>query len=89
MVDDLRKQGIEQPLAQARILVAGKDLVRVAKNPNEIISVLQRPGQRSFTFVIDVPEDELLNPTVQRQKRGRKPAVSVKKQASKGTKKIA
>ena len=55
VVQFLRKtEGLHQPLANARLVVSGPDVV-VVKNTNELISALSRPGQSYLTFVVDLP----------------------------------
>jgi DNA-binding transcriptional MerR regulator len=55
VVDFLRsKEGCEVPLAEARLLVSGRDVI-VVKSKNELLSALQSPGQSCLTFVVDLP----------------------------------
>ena len=48
------REGMEQPLAQARLVVRDGDVVAV-RSDKELISVLSNPGQTYFSFVLDLP----------------------------------
>jgi DNA-binding transcriptional MerR regulator len=55
VVEFLRtNEGFEIPLAEARLIVSGRDVI-VVKNKSELISVLQSPGQACLSFVLDLP----------------------------------
>ena len=47
-------EGLDQPLANARLVVSGRDVL-VVKNSNELISALSKPGQSCLSFVVDLP----------------------------------
>ena len=49
-----KHEGMEQPLAEARLIVSGRDVVAV-KNDQELMSVLSKPGQSCLSFVVDLP----------------------------------
>jgi hypothetical protein len=51
---------LEHPLAEARLVVLGKDVV-LARGDEELVSLLKRPGQGYLAFVVDVVQaaDEL------------------------------
>jgi DNA-binding transcriptional MerR regulator len=46
--------GLDQPLANARLVVSGRDVL-VVKNNNELVSALSKPGQSCLSFVVDLP----------------------------------
>jgi DNA-binding transcriptional MerR regulator len=48
-------EGIENPLAEARLVVSGRDVILV-KNHEELVSVLSKPGQNCLRFVVDLPQ---------------------------------
>jgi DNA-binding transcriptional MerR regulator len=48
-----KHEGMEQPLAEARLIVSGRDVVAV-KNDQELMSVLSKPGQSCLSFVVDL-----------------------------------
>jgi DNA-binding transcriptional MerR regulator len=55
VVSFLRERGdSEQPLAGARLVVSGQDVVAVGDD-DELVSVLARPGQGCLSFVVDMP----------------------------------
>jgi len=47
-------EGIDKPLAEARLVVSGRDVL-VVRNSNELVSALSRPGQSCLSFVMDLP----------------------------------
>ena len=47
-------EGIDQPLAEARLVVSGRDVL-VVRNRGQLVSALSKPGQRCLSFVIDLP----------------------------------
>ena len=47
-------EGLDQPLANARLVVSGRDVL-VVKNTNELVSALSKPGQSCLSFVVDLP----------------------------------
>lgn len=54
VVEFLRaNEGFEIPLAEARLIVSGRDVIMV-KNKAELISILLNPGQACLSFVLDV-----------------------------------
>lgn len=57
-------EGMEKPLAEARLVVSGRDVL-VVRNGRQLISALARPGQSSLSFVLDLPStlSELLKLT--------------------------
>jgi DNA-binding transcriptional MerR regulator len=56
IVQFLRKSsGLETPLAEARLVVTGNDVLLVRSN-EELVSTLQRPGQAYLSFVLDLPK---------------------------------
>jgi hypothetical protein len=46
--------GIEKPLADARLVVSGRNVL-VVGNEHELVSALARPGQSCLSFVVDLP----------------------------------
>lgn len=48
-------EGLENPLAEARLVVSGSDVILV-KSSKELISALELPGQGVLCFVLDVPK---------------------------------
>lgn len=48
-------KGLENPLAEARLVVAGNDVLLV-QSPEELISVLKSPGQGVLHLVLDLPK---------------------------------
>jgi DNA-binding transcriptional MerR regulator len=55
VVDFLREnEGLENPLAEARLVVSGRDVILV-KNKQQLISVLSEPGQSCLSFIVDLP----------------------------------
>src|SRR5439155_10279160 len=54
IVEFLRnKRGLEHPLAEARLVVVGSD-VKLVSNCDELISLLKKPGQSAFAFLLDL-----------------------------------
>jgi DNA-binding transcriptional MerR regulator len=47
------KKGIQNPLAEARLVVIGSD-VKLVTSCDEITSLLRRPGQAAFAFLLDI-----------------------------------
>lgn len=47
-------EGMEQPLAAARLVVSGRDVL-VVRNDRELVSALSKPGQGCLSFVVDLP----------------------------------
>jgi DNA-binding transcriptional MerR regulator len=47
-------QGMEKPLAEARLIVSGRDVL-VVRNEQQLISALASPGQHCLSFVVDLP----------------------------------
>jgi DNA-binding transcriptional MerR regulator len=47
-------QSMEKPLAEARLVVSGRDVI-VVRNEQQLISALARPGQSCLSFVVDLP----------------------------------
>jgi DNA-binding transcriptional MerR regulator len=47
-------EGLDQPLANARLVVSGRDVL-VVKNSNDLVSALSQPGQSCLSFVVDLP----------------------------------
>ena len=47
------EEGLENPLADARLVVVGRDVMMVTSDA-ELISVLQAPGQTCLAFVLDL-----------------------------------
>jgi DNA-binding transcriptional MerR regulator len=55
VIEFLRQnEGMEAPLAEARLIVSGHDVVLV-KNQRELVSILANPGQGCMSFVVDLP----------------------------------
>lgn len=55
VVEFLRKNdGIEAPLAEARLVVSGRDVL-VVRNQRQLMSALAQPGQGCLSFVVDLP----------------------------------
>jgi len=50
-----RSDGLENPLAESRLVVTQDDVVVVGSN-RELISVLKRPCQTYLAFVLDLPK---------------------------------
>ena len=50
-----RSDGLENPLAAARLVVTQDDVVLVGSS-KELISVLKKPGQAYLAFVLDLPK---------------------------------
>lgn len=48
-------KGLENPLAEARLVVAGNDVLLV-QSQEELISVLKNPGQGVLHLVLDLPK---------------------------------
>ncbi len=48
-------EGLEKPLAEARLVVTDKDVLLV-RSSEELISVLKRPGQAYLAFVLNLPQ---------------------------------
>jgi DNA-binding transcriptional MerR regulator len=47
------KRGLQNPLAEARLVVIGSD-VHLVTSCDEITSLLRRPGQATFAFLLDI-----------------------------------
>jgi DNA-binding transcriptional MerR regulator len=55
VIEFLRQnESMEAPLAEARLVVTGRDVVLV-KNQQELVSTLSNPGQGCLSFVVDLP----------------------------------
>src|SRR5581483_4441573 len=54
VIEFLRDEDFETPLAEARLIVSGRDVLMV-KNQTELVSVLRKPGQSCLSFVVDLP----------------------------------
>lgn len=55
VIEFLRQnESMEAPLAEARLVVSGRDVVLV-KNQRELVSTLANPGQGCLSFVVDLP----------------------------------
>jgi len=55
VIDFLRSSnGLENPLAEARLVMTANDVVLV-RSSKELISVLKKPGQAYLAFVVDLP----------------------------------
>lgn len=67
--------GLEHPLAEARLVVRGKDVFLVQGN-DQVISLVMKPGQRVFPFVLDFYRvvQELRSDAQRLAKAGRKVA---------------
>jgi len=48
-------EGMDYPLAEARLIVTGRDVV-VANGDRELVSALSQPGQSCLSFVVDLPQ---------------------------------
>jgi DNA-binding transcriptional MerR regulator len=46
--------GLEKPLAEARLVVSGRDVL-VVRGEQQLVSALARPGQSCLSFVVDLP----------------------------------
>lgn len=54
VVDFLRRtKGLRNPLAQSRLVVVGSD-VKLVNGCDEMISLLDKPGQATFAFMINL-----------------------------------
>jgi DNA-binding transcriptional MerR regulator len=53
VVDFLRRKGSQNPLADSRLVVVGSD-VQLVSGCEEIISLLNKPGQAAFAFMINL-----------------------------------
>lgn len=49
------REGMEQGLREARLIVRGRDVIAVM-NDKELTSVLSNPGQSYLSFVLDLPQ---------------------------------
>lgn len=47
-------EGLEKPLAEARLVVSGRDVL-VVRNGRQLVSALSNPGQSCLSFVVDLP----------------------------------
>jgi DNA-binding transcriptional MerR regulator len=47
-------EGMEKPLAEARLVVSGRDVL-VVRNERQLMSALSKPGQGCLSFVVDLP----------------------------------
>lgn len=47
-------EGLEDPLAEARLVVSGRDVLLV-RGGEELVSALRAPGQSVLCFVLDLP----------------------------------
>jgi DNA-binding transcriptional MerR regulator len=47
-------EGMEKPLAEARLVVSGRDVL-VVRSESDLVSALARPGQSCLSFVVDLP----------------------------------
>lgn len=76
IVDRLEDQlGLEDPLAEARLVVSGDDLLLV-RSGDELVSVLKSPGQGVLQIVLDLPKVvEEINEKVARLSRGTSPGL--------------
>jgi DNA-binding transcriptional MerR regulator len=55
VVEFVRKNdALEKPLAEARLVVSGSDVLEVTSQ-QQLISVLSNPGQGCLSFVVDLP----------------------------------
>lgn len=65
-----RRLGLEDPLAEARLVVSNDDILLV-RGADELVSVLKSPGQGVLQIVLDLPKVvEEINEKVARLKRG-------------------
>jgi len=54
VVDFLRrKKGLQNPLAESRLLVVGSD-VKLVSGCEEVVSLLEKPGQAAFAFMVNL-----------------------------------
>lgn len=49
-----KAKGLENPLAEARLVVSGSDVLLVQRQ-EELVSVLRTPGQGVLQLVLDLP----------------------------------
>ena len=54
IVSFLREANIERPLAEARLVVSGGDVL-LAKGEKDLVSILEAPGQGVLRLVLDLP----------------------------------
>jgi len=54
VIEYLRAEGLKQPLAEAKLVVSGSDVLLV-RGQSELISVLNAPGQGVLQLVLDLP----------------------------------
>jgi DNA-binding transcriptional MerR regulator len=47
------REDFRNPLAESRLIVVGSDVLLVT-DPNQILSMLRKPGQAAFAFVFDL-----------------------------------
>ena len=47
-------EGLEKPLAEARLVVSGRDVL-VVRNGQQLVSALSKPGQSCLSFIVDLP----------------------------------
>lgn len=52
VIDHLRARGYEQPLAEVYLVSDGRDVFE--RHGDELVSVLRRPGQSAFTWILDL-----------------------------------
>lgn len=48
-----RKKGLQNPLAESRLVVVGPD-IKLVSGCEEIVSLLERPGQAAFAFMFNL-----------------------------------
>jgi DNA-binding transcriptional MerR regulator len=53
VVDFLRRKGLQNPLSESRLVVVGSD-VHLLNGCEEIVSLLNKPGQAVFAFMINL-----------------------------------
>ncbi|MDH7578437.1 MAG: MerR family transcriptional regulator [Bacillota bacterium] len=54
VIEYLRAEGLKQPLAEAKLVVSGSDILLV-RGQSELVSVLNAPGQGVLQLVLDLP----------------------------------
>lgn len=54
VIEYLRTEGLKQPLAEAKLVVSGSDVLLV-RGQSELVSVLNAPGQGVLQLVLDLP----------------------------------
>ena len=81
-----KKEGVESPLTEARLVVSGRDVILV-ENKQQLMSVLSKPGQACLSFIVDLPRTlgditEIVNTTALAVVESQSPLTRTKKSAA-------